>query len=122
MEFDFRKDFLTGKATVKLSMGAEAFGIWLDQEGQNTLWVGQLIDKIALLQARKLTEYTLAGDEFNLLLSQSEACVTNHRLYVEGALMEFEEDLSFYDQEIEANCGLEDLLHLLEEWKEFITN
>ena len=122
MEFDFRKDFLTGKATVKLSMGAEAPGIWLDQEGQNTQWVGQLIDKIALLQARKLTEYTLAGDEFNLLLTQSEACVTNHRLYEEDALMEFEEDLSFYDQEIEANCGLEDLLHLLEEWKEFITN
>jgi uncharacterized protein YacL (UPF0231 family) len=50
--------------------------------------------------------------------------VVNHRLSEENddeALMNFEEDLSFYNQETESSCGLEDLLHLLEEWKAFIS-
>jgi len=39
MEFDFKKDYLSDKAMVKLSMGHEAFGTWLEQEGQNKKWV-----------------------------------------------------------------------------------
>ncbi|HIP75847.1 MAG TPA: hypothetical protein EYH12_01585, partial [Psychromonas hadalis] len=84
MEFDFRKNYLTGLATVKLSMGAEAFGIWLDQEGQDIAWIDRLIVQIKRLQQREIVEYKLAGDEFNLLLTQDEATVMNHRLFEEG--------------------------------------
>lgn len=120
MEFDFKKDYFSDKATVKLSMGHEAFATWLEQEGQEKQWVENLLVFIADLQKRKITEYKLAGDEFTLQLTTEEASITNHSLYMDGSELEGESDLSFYDQEIEAECGLEDLLSLLESWLAFI--
>jgi len=120
MEFDFKKDYFSDKATVKLSMGHEAFGTWLEQEGQSKQWVDALLAVVSELQQRNITEYKLAGDEFALYLTTEEASITNHSLHMSGSDLDEANDLNFYDQEIEAECGLEDFLNLLESWLEFI--
>ncbi len=120
MEFDFKKDYFSDKATVKLSMGHEAFGTWLEQEGQKKSWVEALLTVIGQLQRREMTEYKLVGDEFALDLNTEEAIISNHSLHQSESDLEDANDLSFYDQEIQAECGLEDFLNLLESWLEFI--
>ena len=120
MEFDFKKDYFSDKATVKLSMGHEAFGTWLEQEGQKKDWVEALLTVIAQLQTKEITEYKLIGDEFALDLNIEEAIIINHSLYQSDSDLEDANDLNFYDQEIQAECGLEDFLNLIESWLEFI--
>lgn len=120
MEFEFRKDFISQQATVKLSMGHEAFATWLEQEGQDMSWVEELLANIALLQQRVITEVKLVGSEFALLVNQDEAQVINHSLVNNQDELDLESDLVFYDLEIQASCGLEDFLNLIESWLEFI--
>lgn len=120
MEFDFKKDYFSEKAMVKLSMGHEAFATWLEQEGQKKDWVNDLLVKIEALQKCELTEYKLVGSEFDLYLNREEARVVNHSLHGSESELEDDNDLHFYDQEIEADCGLEDFLHLISSWSAFI--
>jgi hypothetical protein len=121
MEFEFRKDFITGQASVKLSMGHEAFAIWLEQEGQEKDWIAELLAKIALLQQRALTDFKLIGSDFSLLVNQEEAQVINHSLINNQDEIDLETDMDFYDLESQAFCGLEDFLNLIESWQEFVT-
>lgn len=122
MEFDFKKDYFSDKAAVKLSMGHEAFGTWLEEEGQEKSWVEKLLLVSEQLQAREIIEYKLVGNEFCLYLSIEEAKIVNHSLHEVEVVSELESanDLNFYDQEIEAECGLEDFINLLESWLDFI--
>ncbi|MFT6987304.1 MAG: hypothetical protein ACJAT7_003158 [Psychromonas sp.] len=120
MEFEFRKDFISEQATVKLSMGHEAFATWLEQEGQALDWIEALLANIVLLQQRAINEFKLAGSEFSLLLNQDEAQVINHSLMNNQDEIDLEDDLVFYDLEIQASCGLEDFLNLIESWLEFV--
>ena len=120
MEFEFRKDFITGQATVQTEMDHEAFATWLEMEGQQTVWVESLISEVEALQSRKQLEYKLAGSEFSLLLTNAEAQVINHRLMEIETDDDLDDDLSFYNAEIEACCGLEDFKNLIESWLEFI--
>ena len=120
MEFEFRKDFISEQATVKVSMGHEAFATWLEQEGQVVSWVEDLLANISLLQQRCISNFKMQGSEFSLLLSQSEAQVINHSLINNQDDLDLEMDMNFYDLESEACCGLEDFLHLIESWLEFV--
>jgi len=121
MEFEFRKDFITGQATVQTEMDHEAFATWLEMEGQSMDWVEALIVKIDAIQSRSLSEYKQLGSEFNLLLTHAEAQVVNHRLMEAEDDEALTDDMSFYNAEIEACCGLEDFKNLLESWLEFIS-
>lgn len=120
MEFEFRKDFISEQATVKLSMGHEAFATWLEQEGQEVEWIEDLLANILLLQQRTISDFKLLGSEFSLLINQDEAQVINHSLMGYQDEIELEGDLQFYDMEIQASCGLEDFLNLIESWLEFV--
>lgn len=120
MEFEFRKDFITEKATVQLSMGHEAFATWLEQEGQTLNWVDTLLVQLSALQQRTMKETKLIGSEFSLLLNQDEAQVINHSLLNNQDDIDLQDDLVFYDLEIEASCGLEDFINFIESWRSFI--
>lgn len=120
MEFEFRKDFISEQATVKLSMGHEAFATWLEQEGQEIEWIDDLLANILLLQQRVVSDFKLQGSEFSLLINQNEAQVINHSLMNNQDEIDLEGDLVFYDLEIQASCGLEDFLNLIESWSEFV--
>ncbi len=121
MEFEFRKDFISGLTTVQTEMNHEAFATWLEMEGQSINWVELLIKNLDLLQSGALREYKLAGREFDLLLTDAEAQVTNHRLMEEDDQEPLIDDLSFYNAEVEASCGLEDFKCLIESWLNFIS-
>ena len=120
MEFEFRKHFISDSATVKISMGHEAFATWLEQEGQEVAWVKQLLEQIILLQEHKINEIKWQGSEFSLLLTEDEAQVANHSLLNNQDEMGLDEDMNFYDLEIQASCGLEDFINLIESWLAFI--
>ncbi|WP_094752324.1 YacL family protein [Psychromonas sp. CD1] len=120
MEFDFRKDLVTQKVDVKISMGHEAFATWLEMEGQSLAWVQSLLLVVAQCQKHQRTEFKLIGSEFTLQLTPEEALITNNRLLENEEVPTFEEEFSFYNLEIEAGCGLEDFLNLLNSWREFI--
>lgn len=120
MEFEFRKNFVSGNATVKLSMGHEAFATWLEFEGQSVFWVENLLSKIDLLKKRDLTDFKLPGREFSLILTQDEAEVFNHSTLNNQDGTGLEVGMDFYDLEIQAACGLEDFSNLIESWLEFI--
>ncbi|MCW8994894.1 MAG: YacL family protein [Psychromonas sp.] len=120
MEFEFRKDFISEQATVKLSMGHEAFATWLEQEGQAIDWIEALLDKLLLLQQRQIPDFKLEGSEFLLLVNQDEAQVINHSLMNNQEEPDLENNMDFYDAEIQASCGLEDFLNLIESWLEFV--
>lgn len=121
MEFDFKKDYFSDKAVVKLSMGHEAFGTWLEQEGQKKDWVEALLLVVEQLQKHHIADYKLVGSEFSLYLNTEEASIINHSLHSSESDLEDANDLNFYDQEIQAECGLEDFLNLLDSWLEFIS-
>jgi len=121
MEFEFRKDFISEQATVKLSMDHEAFATWLEQEGQSVNWIEDLLAKIMLLQQRSVMEVKVPGSEFLLLMNQDEVQVINHSLINDQGEGDLQDDLQFYDLETEACCGLEDFLNLIESWQEFIS-
>lgn len=121
MEIEFRKDFISGLATVKLSMGHEAFATWLEQEGLSAVWVDNLLSNTISLQSRTINEFKLGGDEFTLLLNQNEAQVVNHSLLNDQDESFLEEDMNYYDLEVQAACGLEDFINLIESWLEFIS-
>ena len=120
MDFDFKKDYFSDKKTVKISMGHEAFGTWLEQEGQSKVWVEDLLINIVKLEQKKITEFKLIGSEFGLYLTPEEAKITNHSLHDLDSTLEDANDLNFYDQEIQAECGLEDFVNLIESWLGFI--
>lgn len=120
MEFEFRKDFISEQANVKLSMGHEAIATWLEQEGQKVEWIEDLLSQIALLEQRTIKEVKLQGSEFSLFLTQDEAQVLNHSLMNNQDDQDLETDMNFYDLEIQASCGLDDFLHLIESWLEFV--
>ncbi len=120
MEFEFRKDFISEQATVKISMGHEAFATWLEQEGQDIDWIEALLAKVSLLQQRTSSELKWPGSEFSLLLNQDEAQVIHHSLISDQDETGLEADMNFYDAETQASCGLEDFLHLIESWLEFV--
>jgi uncharacterized protein YacL (UPF0231 family) len=68
-----------------------------------------------------MTEYELIGSEFTLYLSLEEVKITSHSLHgSEPDDIEDVNDLHFYDQEIQAECGLEDFINLIESWLNFI--
>ncbi|PKH01885.1 hypothetical protein CXF72_14480 [Psychromonas sp. MB-3u-54] len=120
MEFEFRKDYFSDQATVKLSMDHEAFGTWLEQEGQSIAWVDALLVNISAVQKRVLTDFKLVGSEFSLLVNDDEAQVINHSLLNDFDEVDLEGDLSFYDLEIEASCGFDDFINFIESWSEFL--
>ncbi|WP_435234923.1 YacL family protein [Psychromonas sp. PT13] len=120
MEFEFRKHFISESATVKISMGHEAFATWLEQEGQQASWVKKLLEQIALLQQHQINEIKMQGSEFSLLLTEGEAQVANHSILNNQEELGLDEDMNFYDLEIQASCGLEDFVNLLESWLAFI--
>jgi len=120
MEFEFRKDYFSEKTTVKLSMDHEAFGTWLEQEGQSLPWVEALLANILAVQKRSIIDFKLVGSEFSLLLNENEAQVINHSLLNDFDEVDLEGDLSFYDLEIQASCGFDDFMSFIESWSEFL--
>lgn len=119
MEYTFGRDDI-GRYFAEFSMGHEAIGRWLCEElGQDQKQLQQLLDTIGQLQQRQLMEYRLDGSEFSLELDREEVRVRAHSLddTTDDTGLE---DLDFYNDELEAGCGLDDFRDVLQAWRELI--
>ena len=100
-------------------MGHEAVGIWLEQAiNMDLAGISRLLTQIQLLQTQALEQLEFLGAEFSLFLNQEEAKIVANILLSDND--ELPEDMSFYDQESLALCGLEDFEQMLLSYQRFI--
>jgi hypothetical protein len=119
VEYTFGRDD-TGRYFAEFSMGHEAIGRWLCEElGQNKEQLEQLLDAIGQLQQHRLREYRLDGSEFSLEIDREDVRVRAHSLD-DGSDDTGLDDLDFYNDELEAGCGLDDFRDVLQAWRELI--
>ena len=109
-----------GRVEARFSMDHEAMGNWLMAElipsPQN---LARLHESLRALEAGECLDFFLPGQEFNLKLTRSEAIVRSTALpdYEDDEALS--EDMSFYDQEVMAECGLDDFRDMLDAWQAF---
>ncbi len=120
MEYEFRRNTLTGTVLATFSMDHEALGFWFVEElGEDTDKYVEICQVIAQLQASRLTQWRWVGKALSIELDGEQARVFANELENDEEL-EFEESMSLYDGESEAFCGLEDFYDVLVKWREFL--
>ena len=119
MEYQFQTN-LFGQPVAKFSMGHEAFGSWFSEElATDSGKLGKLLNAIERLKNYKCLESSLPGREYHLTLSRDEAEVRSIALELPGDGIDNEE-MDFYDDELQANCGLDDFQAALLSWQAFV--
>lgn len=116
MDFEFFRD-LNGTCRARFSMGHEAFGQWLTDE-VTPAEAEALLGMIHELEGGRREEFRKVYAEFSLFLGRDEAELAAHTLAF--ANDELEEGMAYYDDELFAGCGLDDLARVLEQWRAFI--
>jgi uncharacterized protein YacL (UPF0231 family) len=122
MEFQFKTDYLNDSYRAEFSMGHEAIGHWLVSElGCDVAEIKELLDKLAIIKGQENSETLIEGRDFSLFLTPQDIIVKANVLHLEADIPEGE-DLSHYDDESFAECGIEDFEIMLHSWIEFIVN
>ena len=116
MEFEFFRD-LNGHHRARFTMGHEALGQWLTDD-VDPAEARDLLLVIEDITGRKREEFKKVYSEFSLLLTREEAELSAHALAFDTA--EMDEGMVYYDDELYAGCGLDDLQRVLEQWRGFI--
>lgn len=120
MEYEFRRNSLTGTYLARFSMDHEVLGQWFAEElGTELAKIQQVLEVIKEIQAGKRDTWRLIGGDLTLDLDEEQARVYANVLGFEQEY-ELEEAMSLYDAESEAYCGLEDLQQALLSWYEFV--
>ncbi|MFB2778282.1 YacL family protein [Shewanella mangrovisoli] len=120
MEYEFRRNSLTGTYLASFSMDHEVLGQWFSEElGPELAKIQQVLDIIKEIQAGKRDSWRLIGGDLTLDLDEEQARIYANVLGFEQEY-ELEESMSLYDSESEAYCGLEDLEEALLSWYEFV--
>jgi uncharacterized protein YacL (UPF0231 family) len=121
MEFQFRKNTLSGEYAIKCSMGHEVVGRWLEEEVLNDkALISRLLTAVETMKAGQASELNFQGREISVCLLHDEVIVRENRLeeHDEEALIDSE--FALYTSESTASCGLEDFEELLRSWLAFI--
>ncbi|WP_339087428.1 YacL family protein [Shewanella chilikensis] len=120
MEYEFRRNSLTGTAMARFSMEHHVLGQWFSEElADNAEICTQVKQALADLQSGRIREWQLIGRDLTLQLEQEQVRVYANVLEF-GESQELDESLSLYDAESEAWCGLEDFQDVLESWCDFL--
>ncbi|MET4693546.1 YacL family protein [Endozoicomonas lisbonensis] len=120
MEYEFRRD-LAGRIEARFSMDHEAMGNWLLTEpAARAERLEPLFKTIVELQTGERWTFSLSGLEFNLRLTRTDAIVRSAALPEDDLEEEpVDEGMDFYDQELHAECGLDDFKTMLDAWQGF---
>lgn len=117
MDYEFSYDYL-GKPVARISMGHEAFGLWLSQEiGADPAKVDAVLQDIEQLTMGKIQQKVMTGSEYQLCLSQEEAEVISHVSRIETE--EVPEEVELDETDSYAVCGLQDFELMLLSWQSF---
>lgn len=116
MEYDFHKN-IYGECEARLSMGHEAFGAWINDALTSAVRCQQIL---SILTESTLKSQSIASPcgHYTLTLQEGEAGIECHSLSNEGGIEDAE--LDYYDDELKAQCGLEDLVEVIAAWEKFI--
>jgi len=120
MEYEFRRDTLTGTLLANFSMDQEVLGFWFVEElGESAEKYDEICQAIAKLQANQLKHWQSIGKTLSIELDGEQVRVFANELESDEEF-ELEEAMSLYDGESEAICGLEDFHVVLDSWRVFI--
>lgn len=122
MEFDFIYNTDAKRYSLKLSSEQLALQCFLLDEFERRASAYQsLLDQLQRLNAQ--SQYQWDGKEYRLTVQASEVVICHFSLLQDnGIAMELdpEQDLELDQSQLYAECGLEDLLHLVQQWQEFL--
>ncbi len=122
MEFDFIYNSDAKRYSLKLSSEQLALQCFLLDEFERRASAYQnLLEQLQRLNAQ--SQYQWDGKEYRLTVQASEVVICHFSLLQDnGMAMELdpEQDLELDQSQLYAECGLEDLLHLVQQWQEFL--
>ncbi|KOO58661.1 hypothetical protein WH43_08295 [Rheinheimera sp. KL1] len=122
MEFDFIYNTEAKRYSLKLSSEQLALQCFLLDEFEPKASAYQSL-LIQLQQLKAHSQYQWDGKEYRLTVQASEVVICHFSLLQEqGIEMELdpEQDLELDQSQLYAECGLEDLLHLIQQWQQFL--
>ncbi|ASJ97845.1 MULTISPECIES: YacL family protein [Shewanella] len=120
MEYEFRRNTLTGTLVAQFTMDHEIMGLWfVDELGEDKTLIGQVQEAIAALQQGKIREQRFIGQAVSIELDEEQVRVFANVLETEDDTL-LDESMSLYDGESQAYCGLEDFEAALSSWQAFI--
>jgi len=119
MDYEFTKQ-ADGRLRVKLAMGHEAFGHWLnDAIAMNLTLLADVLRDVERVQQGEVEMLTLHSAGYTLQLGDGEAEISANVVQFEFG-DELEPDMAYYDDEQMSGCGLEDFQRLLLAWQDFV--
>ncbi len=119
MDYEFKKNTLTGTYHANFSMGHEAMGRWLIEDvAKDKELIAELYLQIARIKNTQ-DEWIRSGDVMTLIMTDQEVVVQENALF-ENSEQDFEDDIHLYDDESISVCGLEDFEIMLQSWEAFI--
>ena len=119
MDYEFTKQ-ADGRSRVKLAMGHEAFGHWLnDAIATNLTLLADVLLDVERVQQGEVEMLTLHSAGYTLQLGDGEAEISANVVQFEFG-DELEPDMAYYDDEQMSGCGLEDFQRLLLAWQDFV--
>jgi uncharacterized protein YacL (UPF0231 family) len=119
MDYEFTKQ-ADGRLRVKLAMGHEAFGHWLnDAIATNLTLLADVLLDVERVQQGEVEMLTLHSAGYTLQLGDGEAEISANVVQFEFG-DELEPDMAYYDDEQMSGCGLEDFQRLLLAWQDFV--
>ncbi|GGI77532.1 YacL family protein [Shewanella gelidii] len=120
MEYEFRRNTLTGTFQASFSMDHEVLGLWFSEElADNRAGYIEISQAIVQLQKSHLKSWRYVGKGLTLELDSEQARVFANALEMQET-QQLDESMSFYDAESEAFCGLEDFEVALQSWRKFL--
>ncbi|MCA1929194.1 YacL family protein [Rheinheimera sp.] len=122
MEFDFIYNSDAKRYSLKLSSEQLALQCFLLDEFERRASAYQsLLEQLQRLNAQ--SQYQWDGKEYRLTVQASEVVICHFSLLQEGSSsieLDPEQDLELDQSQLYAECGLEDLLHLVQQWQQFL--
>lgn len=119
MDYEFTKQ-ADGRLRIKLAMGHEAFGHWLnDAIATNLTLLADVLLDVERVQQGEVEMLTLHSAGYTLQLGDGEAEISANVVQFEFG-DELEPDMAYYDDEQMSGCGLEDFQRLLLAWQDFV--
>lgn len=129
MEYDFIYDRNTLQFSIRLAAEHEVLGRFLlDEFGQQAEAYAPLLQKLIALTPHQSLHYQ--GKEFLLEVENGEVTLSHNTLFYTctEALPQCQQeqladdDLQLDEQGMNTQCGLEDLLKLLQDWQQFLAD
>jgi uncharacterized protein YacL (UPF0231 family) len=119
VDYTFRLDDYQ-RPVAELAMGHEAFARWLSEElGSKLTAIQHLVKTIERIEAGQLHRHQQTGREFQLHIDHDEVEIIALALASDSD-DELPEDTELFDQQLYAECGLQDFKQVLRSWQQFV--